>query len=252
MISKEEMLETVKKQLAIDYNCDVGDFDKDGIIITEVVKQEGRRKLPFLKPRCEVVTMGNGAVVNASKDILPFVKKKLKGKTRYDALNAPFVYGVCPYFLPDIDNLKPIENNHTFEYKVIVQTEIHSLYKYKGLTNALQYNEESLTPEILAVAAFDCGKLVGIACAAKDSEKMCQIGVDVISGYRHKGIAAVMVNKLTFEVLNRNLIPYYFTDNSNLASQKTAIRAGYFPAWSHCFKNRLFRKPFVILNYIKY
>lgn len=251
MISKQEMLNIVRNQLAIDYNCNVDDFFKDGIIITEAVKQDGRRKLPFVKPRCEVITMGNSAVVNASKDVLPFVKKKLKGKTRYDALNVPFVYGVCPYFLPDVDVLKPLKNN-TFEYKVVEQTGIHSFYQYKGLTNALQYNDESITPEILAVAAFDNGVFAGIACATKDNEKMCQIGVDVVPEYRNKGIATVMVNKLTIEVLNRDLIPYYFTDNSNIASQKTAIRAGYFPAWSHCFKNRLFKKPLAFFNYIKY
>ena len=195
--------------------------------------------------------MGNAAIVNASDDVFSFVTKWLKGKSRYDALNAPFVYGVCPYFLPDVDCLKKPENS-AFEFKLIEQSEIHSFYQYKGLTNALQYNKESLTPEVLAVAAFDNGALAGIACAAKDSEKMCQIGVDVLPEYRHRGLATVMVNRLTLEVLNRNLIPYYFTDNSNLASQKTAVRAGYFPAWAHCFKNRLFKPPFSFLNYFKY
>lgn len=252
MLSKTEMLDIVTKQLAVDYNCSAEDFHKDGVIITEAVKLVGRRKLPFLKPRCEVITMGNSAVVNASKEILPFVKKKLNGKTRYDALNAPFVYGVCPYYLPDIENLKVIAENASFDYKIVEKADIHSYYKYKGLHNALQYNEESLTPEILAVAAMYNGEFAGIACAMTDSEMMCQIGVDVLPEYRQKGIATVMVNKLTFEVLNRGLIPYYFTDNSNIASQKTALKAGYFPVWSHCFKNRLFKKPFTFLNYIKY
>jgi len=33
-----------------------------------------------------MVTMGNGVVVNASCDILPYVRKQLEGKTRYEAL----------------------------------------------------------------------------------------------------------------------------------------------------------------------
>lgn len=251
MISKLEMLGIVLNQLAVDYNCNAKDFYKDGVIITKAFKQEGRRKLPFQKPRCEIITIGNSAIVNASDDVISFVYKKLKGKTRYDALNSPFVYGICPYFLPDIDGLKRMENNN-FEFRIVEQSEIHSFYKYKGLTNALQYNEESLTPEILAVSAFNNGEFCGIVCATKDSEKMCQIGVDVLPQYRNKGIATVLVNKITFELLNRNLIPYYFTDNSNIASQKTAVRAGYFPAWSHCFKNRLYKKPFSFLNYLKY
>ena len=251
MISKAEMMNIVFNQLAIDYNCTVEDFYKDSVIITKAVKQEGRRKLPFLSPRCEVITVGNSAVVNASPDVFSFVQKRLKDKSRYDAMNASFVYGVCPYFLPDIDHFKPMDCD-AFDFSVIEQNDIHSFYKYKGLTNALQYNENSLTPETLAVAAFKNGSFAGIACVMKDSEKMCQIGVDVLPEYRQQGLATVMVNKLTLEVLKRGLIPYYFTDNSNLASQKTAIRAGYFPAWSHCFKNRLFKKPFSLLNYLKY
>ncbi len=252
MITKQEMLDTVKKQLAVDYNCNTDDFNRDGIAFTKAVKLEGRRKVPFLTPRCEVITMGSGIIVNASADVLNFAKKRLNGKTRSEVLNAPFLSGSYPYFLPDLDNLKQIGGHNEFEYRLIEKAEIHSFYKYKGLTNALRYNEESKTPEILAAAAYDNKTLAGIVCATKDSEKMCQIGVDVLPEYRHRGIAAVIVNKLTFEVLNRDLIPYYFTDNSNLASQKTALRAGYFPAWVHTWKNSLFKPPFSFLNYIKY
>lgn len=196
--------------------------------------------------------MGSSIIVNASDHVFNFVKKRCKGKTRNEVLNAPFISGSYPYFLPDTDHLKPIEDNSGFEYRILEQSEIHNYYKYKGLTNALQYNKESLTPEILAVAAYDNGNFTGIACATKDSEKMCQIGVDVLPEYRCKGIATVMVNKLTLELIGRDLIPYYFTNNSNLASQKTALRAGYFLAWVHTWNHHLFKPPFTFLNYIKY
>lgn len=251
-MTKAEMYETVKRQLAIDYNCTAEDFNKDGIIFTYAQKAEGRRKLPFLKTRCEMITMGNGVIVNASKDVMPFVKRKLKGKTKYDAMNSQFVYGLCLYYLPDIDRFGNITNNSDHEFRLIEKEQIHSLYQYKGFTNALQYNAESMSPEILGVAIFDKDKLIGIACATKDSEKMCQIGVDVLAEYRKQHLAATAVKMLTKELLNRDLISYYFTDNTNLASQKTAIAAGYLPVWNHSFKSRLYGGPFAFLNYIRF
>lgn len=251
-MTKAEMYDTVRRQLAIDYNCRADDFNKDGIIFTYAEKTEGRRKLPFLKTRCEMITMGNGVIVNASKNVMPFIKRRLKGKSKYDAMNCGFVYGLCLYYLPDMDKLENAANNSDYEFRLIEKEKIHCFYQYKGFPNALQYNVESMSPEILGVAVFDKEKFIGIACAAKDSEKMCQIGVDISFEYRNQHLAATAVRMLTKELLNRDLIPYYFTDNTNLASQKTAIAAGYIPAWNHSFKSRLYGGMFTFLNYIRY
>ncbi|MDO4379194.1 MAG: GNAT family N-acetyltransferase, partial [Erysipelotrichia bacterium] len=94
-------------------------------------------------------------------------------------------------------------------------------------------------PEVLAAVAYDGSKIIGIACASADSNTMWQIGVDVLPEYRGHGIAVNLVNMLTVETLNRGVVPYYTTDCSNINSQKTAIKSGYIPAWSHCFKTRL-------------
>lgn len=251
-MNKAQMYEIVRNQLAIDYNCKPDDFFKEGIIITEAKKSEGRRSLPFIHPRCEMITMGHSVIVNVSKDVMPFVKRKLNGKSKYDAMNMPFVYGLCHYYLPDIDKVNAVYNDTSYEFRLLEQAEIRSYYKYEGFKNALQYNEDSLNPEILGIAVFDKDVFIGICCAAKDSEKMCQIGVDVSSEYRNQHIAATAVKMLTKELLDRGLIPYYFTDNTNLASQRTAAAAGYFPAWNHSFKSRLHGKPFAFLNYIRF
>lgn len=208
--------------------------------------------VPFGSPRCEMITMGKGVIINASKDVMSFIKKRIIGKSRYDALNAPFVYGVNPYFLPDVDNINLLSPIPNFEYKLLEQSEIQTYYQYEGLHNALQYNKDSYMPEKLGVVALSDGKLAGIACALYDCEKMCQLGVDVLPEYRNQGLAKTMINSLTIELINRGRIPYYFTDNTNVVSQKTAVAAGFFPAWSHCFKTRLYAKPFSWLNYLKY
>lgn len=203
-MNKQEMMSIVYNQLAIDYNCKPEDFNKDGVIFTIAEKQTGRREMPFVTPRLEVITMGKSTIVNVSKNIMSYAKRKLEGKSSYDILTSKSVYGVNPYYLPDIENLKEIENN-SFQFELIDKN-IQSLYVNKYFHNALQYNVDSKRPEVLAAVAYDKNNLVGIACASADSKAMWQIGVDVLSNYRGNGIAVKLVNMLTIETINRGMI----------------------------------------------
>lgn len=236
-MTKQEMMTIVCNQLAIDYNCHSDDFNKDDVIFTVAKKQDGRREMPFVTPRLEIITMGKSTIVNASKDIYSYVKRKFEGKSRYDILTSKIVYGVNSYYLPDVERIKKIEND-LFRFELI-DNAIHSFYKYKDLHNALQYDTDSKRPEVLAAVAYDGYNLIGIACASADSKTMWQIGVDVLPDYRGNGIAAKLVNMLTIETLHKGIVPYYTTDCGNINSQKVAIKSGYLPAWSHCFKTRL-------------
>lgn len=251
-MTNEEMYDLVRTQLAIDYNCNPDDFLKDGIIFSEAKELDGRRALPFGSPRLEMITMGHSLIVNASKELLPILKKRLAGKSNYEALTAPFVYGVNPYYLPDVEQINPIESIVGYDFSFIEGSEIKKYYKFQNLHNALQYDENSKRPESLGMIATSNDKLVGIVVASADCKQLWQIGIDVLPEHRGMGLAKYMVNQLTIELLNRNIIPYYTTDCSNIASQKTAVAAGYKPAWSHCFKHRLHKSPLIWLNYLKY
>lgn len=239
MIDKKIMMDSVLTQLAIDYNCSPNDFVKDGLIFTEAKKNEGRRPFPWVTPRLEMVTMGNGVVINASEDILPCIRKQLESKTRYEALNMPFVYGVNPYFLPNLDHISLLNRSNEFEYEIIEKDDIQKLYALKDFNYALQYDINSQHPEMVAVIAKHKDTVVGIATASADCKTMWQISVDVLLSYRGNKLATTLVNTLTLEVLNRGYIPYYSTDCSNVISQRVAVQAGYLPAWSHCFRTRL-------------
>ncbi len=236
-MNKQEMMAIVYAQLALDYNCEPEDFNKDGIIFTTAQKRNGRREMPFVTPRLEVITMGKSTIVNASNGIMPYVKRKFKGKSSYEIMASKLVYGVNPYFLPSMSNSQYAQNDN---YKfTLIDENIQDLYKYKGFHNALQYDPNSKRPETLATIANDGNRIVGIACASADSKTMWQIGVDVLPEYQGNGIAVTLVNMLTKETLSRGIVPYYTTDCTNINSQKVAIKCGYFPAWSHCFKARL-------------
>lgn len=236
-MTKQEMMTIVYNQLAIDYNCSPEDFLKDRLIFTVAEQTDDRRAMPFTEPRLEMITFGRGVVINATKSIMPYVQKKLKDKSSYEVLNSPLVYGINPYYLPDVNNIKAV-GNESFSFRLI-DNDIQKYYKYKGLHNALQYDKNSERPEVLACVAEDNGNFAGIACASADSDTMWQIGVDVVSQYRGNGIAVKLVNMLTIEILSRGIVPYYTTDSSNLNSQRVAIKSGYIPTWSHCFNTRL-------------
>jgi len=233
------MMQLVYNQLAIDYNCSSQDFLKEGLIFTEAKELNGRRPYPFITPRLEMITFGNGVVVNASSDILPLVKSKLEGKTRYEAFNMPFVNSVNPYFLPNLNNKSLVIKTDNYDFELVEKCDIANLYKYKGFDYALQYNVESLHPEVLAIVVKQKGDVVGIASAVAECKNLWQINVDVLSPYRGNNLAVVTVKTLTNEVLNRGIVPYYSTDCSNLASQRVAVKSGYIPTWSHCFRTRL-------------
>lgn len=61
---------------------------------------------------------------------------------------------------------------------------------------------------------------------------MWGIGVDVLPEYCNNGLAVYLVNALTIEILNRNIMPCYGVSLSNIASQKVAYRAEFMPAWT--------------------
>ncbi len=239
MINKKTMMQSVYNQLAIDYNCKPDDFLKEGLIFTEAQPNEGRRPFPWRTPRLEMITMGNGVIINASADIMPLVRQQLEGKTGYEALNASFVYGVNPYFLPDLDKIKLLDKNERFEYEIIERGDIQRLYELKGFDYTLQYDINSPHPEMLAAIAKHKGEVVGIAGANAECKTLWSINVDILFPYRGNKLATTLVNALTIEVLHRGYIPYYNTSCDHVVSQRVAVQAGYLPAWSHCYRTRL-------------
>lgn len=66
--------------------------------------------MPFLEPRLEVITLGRSVIVNASKSIMSYVKGRFEGKSRYEILTDALVYGVNPYYLPDIEKISSVDN----------------------------------------------------------------------------------------------------------------------------------------------
>lgn len=74
-------------------------------------------------------------------------------------------------------------------------------------------------------------RLVGLAGASADCASMWQIGVDVLPGYRRKGIASALTSRLAVEILQRDIVPFYCCAWSNIGSIRNAVASGFRPAW---------------------
>lgn len=132
MIDKTHMMDYVYNQLAIDYNCEPDDFLKDGLIFTNAKRIEGRRPYPFITPHLEMIAMGHGTIINVSTAILPYIRQEFEGKTLEEVFNSPLIYGVNPYFLPDVGTITSIMKPDGFKFVMVEKQDIQKFYDLYG------------------------------------------------------------------------------------------------------------------------
>lgn len=237
--NRTKMLEIVRQQLSVDYNCSPEDFINDGIIFCQSKLNEGRRMFERQNPYIEIATMGKGIVVSGDADVLEKVKPGLKDKSRDDIFFAPFVYGHSLYYIPDCKVMKKLPYPEGFTYYIKEGEEIHQLYEVPGFNNAIQYDKDHPRPDILAVYAMKDDEIVAMAGASIDSKIMWQIGIDVLPAFRNAGLASSLVSNLAIMIMERGAVPYYGTASSNIASQAVAYRSGFMSAWMCTYKNTI-------------
>ena len=239
-MTTHEMLYIVQSQLATDLNCTIDNIngEKDSFVFTVMKDKPGRRPFPRSEQDFEMLTMGNSIVVSATPGVLDIVKPLLVGKTRDEAFSMSFVYGHSLYYLPDLTNISQLAPPDGFTYEMVERKNIPALYQLEGFRNALGYDVNHLRPDVLAIVAKKDDCISGVAGASNDCAKMWQIGMDVLPEHRNRGLAAYLVNALTLEILRRGYVPYYGTSSVNVASQRTAHRVGYAPAWVCVYKGK--------------
>lgn len=255
-MTNSQILQIALEQSAIDCNCRPEDFlAEENVITASVPHPEARKYLP-LPFECDLVSYGSNIVAQTGQRTRDAVKTYLD---RYpvehcfetpnlhalDELLAPFGLKCCfmaEYFLPDMDHLVPLACR--YETRLLLPADFQDLYTGQW-SNALCEKRRHL--DVLAVGAYDGGRLVGLAGCSADCESMYQIGVDVLREYRRQGIASALVSQLAIEILNRGKVPFYCAAWSNLRSVRNALKCGFRPAWVEltardtAFVNRLNR-----------
>jgi GNAT superfamily N-acetyltransferase len=244
MYTKTEILQIAKSQLALDYNCQVSDFEKEKNTIVENNLIEGRRIYDndgcFLKLLC----FGGKAIISTSPMMMTCCEEKLLNWDaawlfEYPKLRAidkklqefgHEIADIHQYYLPnpDVSCIEPITNVKWYESEDILQFEEDDRF---GQAFAFDENH----PDVLAVAAFEGDNIMGMAGGSADSETMWQIGIDVLPEYRGQGLGTKLTILLKDEILRRGKVPFYGTVESHFHSQNVAVNAGFFPAWAELY-----------------
>ncbi|MNP05909.1 FR47-like protein [compost metagenome] len=233
IMTQQEMLFIVQSQLAIDLNCSMDDLngEKDSIIFVEAKENPGCRPFPRKARYFEILSMGKSIVVSATPERLFIAKTQMQGIDRDTLFSLPFIRGLYLHFLPDVKRIKAISPPKSFSFELIKREEMARLLDATRFNEAIIYDTNLPWQTDLAVLAKQDGEIVGVAGGSKTCSKLWQIGIEVLPEYRNLGLASYLVNRLTFEILERGEIPSYDVIASNIASQRVAHRLGYFPAW---------------------
>ncbi|MCL2427035.1 MAG: GNAT family N-acetyltransferase [Oscillospiraceae bacterium] len=242
MLTNNKIVETVKKQLAIEYNCSIIDFETNENIITLPGFSNERRKFADKPHFFKMVTMGGNAVISADEKLHDWLNKFTKDKYGHWLFEHPNLreidkkleayskqlYQTHHMFLP-LGQAK--QSSVSIQVKWYEQDEIHQFYSMGKFPNAfcLEYKPER--PDVLAIAAIENDEIIGMAGCSADTPIMWQVGIDVDVNHRGKGIGARLVSLLKDEILIRGKIPYYGTSLSNLHSWNIAINCGFIPSW---------------------
>lgn len=240
MYTNKEIINIAMRQSALDNNCKVSDFLESHNVIVDSKISAFARKYYSEPIACNLVSYGNNIVASVKDEYRDVVEEYIDKYEFYHCFETPNIHWldsrlskynqkVCfmaEYFLPDMKTIKPL--NCDYQIKILQKENLISLYLPEW-SNALCEARKEL--DMLAVGAYDNGKLIALAGCSADCEDMWQIGVDVLPAYRKKGVAAALTSRLAIEILNRDKVPFYCCAWSNIPSARNAIKSGFLPAW---------------------
>lgn len=236
-----EYLEMAKRQLAIDFNCAPGDFDREENVLTVSAANPGRRMYSDEKFFLQMATFGGNAVISADERLHTFLREFMADKTGHwlfeqeklavleRELNK-YGYRLCRTHhmcLPKLD--VAFQSNIPVKW-FIGREQIEPFYG-KGFYNALCERYLENRPDRLAVCAYDGDEIMGMAGCSEDAPGFLQIGIDVFPQYRGRGIGTYLSLLMKNEIIRRNGMPVYGTAAANVHSQNIAMNCGFRPAW---------------------
>ena len=244
MYTKNEIIQIAKEQLAIDYNCQLSDFEKEKNTVVKNKLIDGRRIYGNDGCFFKILCLGGRAIISASPLIMLWSGEKLlniDGAWFFEYPNLREIdnklkeFGheiadIHHYYLPNpnVTSIEPITSVKWYEQEELLQFENDNRFG-----EALAFNKNN--PDMLAVVALDGENIMGMAGASEDSKTMWQIGIDVLPKYRGSGIGTNLVTLLKNEILKRGKIPFYGTVESHFQSQNIAVSSGFFPAWAELY-----------------
>ena len=236
-MTQEKIRRLLDEQFAIDYGCSVRDFERKDIIVTEQKNSPLSRK----KEEQGILSMlsyKGKLVISAAPELLEWSENVLANRSTaewcfeagslisIDRKLQEFGYEIDKahlFFTPKFSVPAP-----SHKVRLLSVDEISKLKADERIDEAFLF--EDYIEDVLGAAVYDeSGELLAVAGATANSDRMWEIGVN--SFYEGKGYAVSALSALTSEILSRGIVPFYGTALSHLASQNTALKAGFAPSF---------------------
>ena len=241
MMTNKDILHIAMEQSAADIGCKAEDFLSDKNVVVPLNMGSNAKRYYKLPIGCNFISYGNNVVAAVTDEVADIVAEYISKFEFYHCFETPNLHWLnerlsskgqttcfmAEYYLPDVNRLASLPC--AFEMRVLEKGQFEDLY-IREWSNALCSDRKHL--DMLAVGAYDGGKLVGLAGCSADADEMWQIGVDVLPEYRRNGIASAITSKLALEILDRDKVPFYCTAWSNIRSVRNAVKSGLIPAWA--------------------
>ncbi len=242
-MDNKTILQIALQQSAYDCSCEPEDFSRKENSVHESFVSDKARRYLSLPHICMLVSYGTNIVASGQAALLPEIERFLNSNPNIEScFETPELYSlnkilaaadaeICfmsAFFLPDIDKLVQFHQRIPYEMRILKPEEFDNLY-IPEWKNALCADRKQL--DMIAIGAYDKGKMIGLAGCSADCDTMWQIGVDVLPEYRRQGIASVLTNRLAKETFELGYVPFYCAAWSNLKSVKNALQSGFKPGW---------------------
>lgn len=227
--------------LALEYNCEPGDFLKSDNLLTTSALKEGSRNYSGKKPFLSITTLGKNTVMTADEVLHPFLQglmERIEGHWLFNIEGLSAINGELSkygYELAATHHLclpfRDVQPQKDYPVNWYYEREIDRFYGDPRFKNALCEKYLPQRPDRIAVTALDGDRIMGMAGCSEDAPGWLQIGVDVCEGYRGRGVGTYLVTLLRNEILARGMIPFYGSVLSNIGSQKIAANSGFRLTW---------------------
>lgn len=249
-MTETEIKNWVIEQLKIDYQVLDSYMENDSnLFIYREKKKDDKRKIIKLSSFISILCLGDKVIFCGDSRIIDWCREQYSDYpaqwfSNFDNLKflndklAENNYKINPYshhyYVPScLCNLKEVK----YETRDINGEEISKLTQKEIFKNALFQN--AFREEQIGIACYDNDKMIALIVATKRSNIIWEISVDTRLEYRNKGIASALIKRMTNNLLESGKIPIYGTSESNINSQKLAIKADYKPLWYELYSQKM-------------
>ena len=248
-VTRVYAFDTVAAALSAEACCDPSDLRTVGVHLSELSPDRAanplRRRYPLREESLQLVTMGAGVVVSATRRWMPWVTELFCNLDPDEAFS-PRVLGEVSRRV----SCQAFRLHGPYPYNVTSNQDWRDRQTPSGY--AVEFGDAELSeqldpafwpsvvsprataqgrPNVVTAVAIRSEKVVAAAAASTDSDTLWQIGIDVHAEHRGRGLAAVLTSRVASAVLARGKVPFYGSRIDTIASRRTAHSAGFYPSW---------------------